>query len=78
MRERLVHEEEPVTVVAAIYTSSPKDHYFHASMSCGELTRRYRYKVNRTGFVINADKYPCNECWRSTGYDAINDVAATR
>jgi hypothetical protein len=68
-----------MTPVAAIYTQSSHDHYFHASMSCNKWRRgAQHYKVNDIYFVINAGKYPCDECWIQEGYLAEHDVLAGR
>ena len=63
--------------MAAIYTPSMSDHYFHASMSCSKWRRgRAPYKVARFHTVINLGKYPCEECWTSNGYEAEHDIKA--
>jgi hypothetical protein len=69
-------KEERMTV-AAIYTHSSYDHYFHASMSCSKWVRgRTKYLVSGVHAVINAGKYPCTECWVSEGYLAEHDIMA--
>jgi hypothetical protein len=63
--------------VAAIYTPSIHDHYFHASMSCNKWARGGpKYKVSRVHTAINLGKYQCDECWTKVGYLAEHDIMA--